>query len=148
MEPDFRNCLATLLIAAVLLLAAGAVPVASAQEQDVRQMLEQIEILFSAEDVDGIVAISSDPLDIASFGATRTYSHTQGSYVLEDVFEDIEIRDFSVTGHREAANGVFIEGRVAVPPSARPIRIYVRMKKSADRWTVREILFERIDQQD
>jgi len=125
----------------VLLSAFGSVVAA----QSVPDVLKRMELLISTEDVPSIVAMASDPLDIAAFGATRTYSRTQGIYVLRDIFKSVDVRSFSIADHTESLNGLFVEGIVEESSSAQPIRIYVRLKRSFNEWSIRELLFERLD---
>jgi Domain of unknown function (DUF4783) len=129
----------------VLLLLSAPVPVARAQPVD--DILRTIEKMISTEDVAGLVSIASDPLDIAVFGPTQTFSHTQGTFVIDDLFDDVDVRAFTITDYTESVNGLFIEGLIQVPRSDHPVRLFIRLKKSAQKWSVRELLFERDDRQ-
>lgn len=118
----------------------------SVNAQSVQEIISQIETLVATEDVAALVDMAADPLDIAAFGPSKTYSHTQGTFVLQEIFRSLDVRSFSIADHAVSDNGLFIQGDIGVAPSERPVRMYLRLKKSASRWSIRELLFERKDQ--
>ena len=106
------------------------------------RIIDRLESAMEAETADSLIAWTSDPVEIAIFGASRTYSRSQGSYVLRQFFNDIGILSFRVTDHSHSERGLFVEGRLGTE-GGEDLRLYFRFREVGNSWRLMEILVER-----
>lgn len=109
----------------------------------VSSVLTTLDDLVTNEHADGIIALASEPVEIAVFGASKRYSMSQGRYVLREVFDEIQVIDFDVVEYEQSRTTLFIQGEIKMPAGQFPVRVYFRMAKLGEKWMLREIIFER-----
>ena len=126
-----------------LVLAACSITTQLVSAQDTSEVLERIGEIMLAEDASALTGWASNPIEIAVFGASKSYSVAQGTYVLRKFFDSVDVLSFSVQEYTESEKGLFVEGSMKVPESQHPLRVYLRLKESVNGWILREVIFER-----
>ena len=105
--------------------------------------LQHIERAFSSGDVDALTAMASDRVEIAVFGRSRLYSRSQARFVLKDLFDQYPPLHFELSAPSRTARGVFAAGTYRYSVEEKPLRVYVRLRKSGQAWSLREILVDK-----
>ncbi len=127
----------------VLLLSFG---VPSAVAQDLPQPeLEKVEEAFSTADVGALHAMFSDRVEIAVFARSRLYSRSQARIVLKDLFNEYPPQHFELSTPSETSKGLFAAGTYRYSANEEPFKVYIRLRKTGDKWTLREILVDKVE---
>lgn len=126
-----------------LLVLANSSSIQNVCAQGTSGVLERIGEIMLTENASALTEWASNPVEIAVFGASRTYSLAQGRYVLEEFFDSVDVLSFSIEEYTESGKGLFVEGTIIVSESRYPLRVYLRLKLSVDGWILREVIFEK-----
>lgn len=127
----------------ILLLVFG---VRSSMAQEPTQPeLEQVEKAFSTGNVGALHAMFSDRVEIAVFARSRLYSRSQARIVLKDLFDEYPPQHFELSTPSETSKGLFAAGTYRYSKDEEPFQVYIRLRKSGDKWTLREILVDKTE---
>jgi len=126
-----------------LLLAACTTGRRNVSAQQTSDVLDRISEIIRTEDARALTEWASNPVEIAVFGPSKTYSVAQATFVLEKFFDSVDILSFSVEEYTRSERGLFVEGSIEAHDSQYPLRVYLRMQQSVDGWILREVIFER-----
>ena len=86
--------------------------------------------------------MSAATVDIALFGESKRYSRSQAALLLRSFFEDYPPLEFEISDFTKTATGWFMEGSYSTRGDARPLRVYIRLRRHDTGWLVRELLIE------
>lgn len=105
--------------------------------------LQRVERAIAAGDERGVVHQASDRIEIALLGAGMVYSESQAEFVLRSFFRDHPPARFAFTEVTRTPERIFAVGHYRSTQDERPMRVYVRLQRRAERWVVQGV---RIDQ--
>lgn len=97
---------------------------------------------FRQGDAPALQRLTSDRLEIALLGESRLYSPAQAEYVLADFFETYPPRRVEIQHETRTDTGWFAEGSYHYDGSPTPLRLYLRLRKTAEGWHLREVLID------
>ena len=138
----------TIILAMALLMAA---PSAEGQEGEQRQQMQQrpelarLQEAFSTADDAALYGMLSDRVEVAIFGRSRLYSRSQARIVLRDLFSQYPPQQFELSAPSQTSKGLFAAGTYRYSADKEPFQVYVRLRKSGENWTLREILVDNAD---
>ncbi len=122
-------------------IAALGLDAAFAQKSD--PLVDEIVSAFAGGKSRLLLAMTSNPVEIALLGESRKYSKNQASHVLRRFFDQYHPHGFEIRDSTRVTRGRFIEGILNVKPDDGPFLIYLRLGRIEDAWLLREILIER-----
>lgn len=129
------------ILCALLLLAVRPGPAAA--QQSGADALAELQEAFARGDVRGLLAHAADRVDITIFGASAIYSRAQAQYVMEDFFRQQPPERFNWQDPSQRDGNWFAAGLYWYRRADHPLRIYVRLRQTADQWELREIRIDR-----
>ncbi len=115
-------------------------------QQPNRPELQRVEKAFSEADVDALSNMSADRVEIAVFGRSRLYSRSQARFILKELFDQYPPMRFELSAPSQTEKGLFAAGSYRYSMEQEPLRVYVRLRKSGESWSLREILVDRSSQ--
>lgn len=107
--------------------------------------LKQLEKAFSTGDVTALHAMFADRVEIAVFARSRLYSRSQARIVLKDLFDEYPPQHFELSTPSETSKGLFVAGTYRYSKDEEPFQVYVRLRKSGEKWALREILVDKAE---
>lgn len=122
----------------------GTVLTASAQEGR-EAVKSQLRSAFERGNMAALMERAAPQVEIGLFGESKLYSRAQALFVLESFRTSYPPERFLVRDESVAERGWFLEGFYWSGTARTPLRVYLRLRMTGDRWEIREILVERRD---
>lgn len=116
-----------------------AMPAAAQSEHAV---LLEIESALESGDVSALSRHSSERIELTLFGVSSVYSRSQAMYVLTEFFREYQPGRTILDEPSRSGSDSFVLGEYHYLQAEQPLRVFLRLKNSADRWELREIRFE------
>ncbi|MGI9174419.1 MAG: DUF4783 domain-containing protein [Rhodothermales bacterium] len=117
----------------------------SAKAQDVRAALGRVEEAFQQGNGRNLLAGAADRLEIAVLEAPSFYSRAQAMYVMENFFRTYPPKQFDIQDADPSEESLYAPGLYWSTSQSEPFRVYVRLRRMAQQWELREIRIEQRD---
>jgi uncharacterized protein DUF4783 len=124
-----------------LLLVVAAIPGAKAQVDG--EVVEALRSAIDRSDVEALLELSGERLEVGLFGAARLYSRNQAGHVLRRFFRDNPPARLVINEAASTETGWYASAHYHRPAGLSPLRLYLRLRLSADRWELREFVILR-----
>ena len=113
-----------------------------AKAQDVRAALNQVKEAFQQGNERDLLAGAADRLEVAVLEAPSFYSRAQAMYVMEDFFRTYPPKQFDIQDADPSEESLYAPGLYWSTSQSEPFRVYVRLRRIAQQWELREIRIE------
>ena len=113
-----------------------------AEAQDVQAALSQVEEAFQRGDERNLLADAADRLEVAVLEAPSFYSRAQAMYVVENFFRTYPPQRFDLQDADPSGESLYAPGLYWSTSQSEPFRVYIRFRRIAQEWELREIRIE------
>lgn len=135
----FRAATQTTAMVVALFFMTAALSDSHAQDTSHANPLADIRKAIATGEAKTLLQHASERVELNLFGASTVYSPGQAVYVIRDFFHKYPPRQFRFQVFSQSDHNWFVEGIYRHERERTPLRIYLRLQNTGERWWLREI---------